>query len=145
MAEKLGRNDKCPCGSGKKYKHCCLPKDETARRVAAPKANSSAKPAPWIGEDEDDIDELSNHVNDLIRAGKLVDAEAGLQTLQTRYPGMIDRFERLGQLREAQGRLAEAAEAYSHAADFAATHEGFDRTGIDWYRAQSARLHAGSQ
>lgn len=19
-----GRNDKCPCGSGKKYKHCCL-------------------------------------------------------------------------------------------------------------------------
>jgi tetratricopeptide (TPR) repeat protein len=23
---KLGRNDKCPCGSGKKYKHCCLGK-----------------------------------------------------------------------------------------------------------------------
>ena len=21
--EKIGRNDKCPCGSGKKYKHCC--------------------------------------------------------------------------------------------------------------------------
>ena len=20
---KIGRNDKCPCGSGKKYKHCC--------------------------------------------------------------------------------------------------------------------------
>lgn len=24
---KPGRNDPCPCGSGKKYKHCCLPKD----------------------------------------------------------------------------------------------------------------------
>jgi hypothetical protein len=23
--EKIGRNDACPCGSGKKYKHCCLP------------------------------------------------------------------------------------------------------------------------
>lgn len=23
---KVGRNDKCPCGSGKKYKHCCLNK-----------------------------------------------------------------------------------------------------------------------
>ncbi len=23
--EKTGRNDACPCGSGKKYKHCCLP------------------------------------------------------------------------------------------------------------------------
>jgi len=23
MAEKIGRNDPCPCGSGKKYKKCC--------------------------------------------------------------------------------------------------------------------------
>jgi len=23
---KLGRNDPCPCGSGKKYKKCCLGK-----------------------------------------------------------------------------------------------------------------------
>lgn len=25
--QKVGRNDPCPCGSGKKYKHCCLPKE----------------------------------------------------------------------------------------------------------------------
>jgi len=25
-AKKPGRNDPCPCGSGKKYKHCCLAK-----------------------------------------------------------------------------------------------------------------------
>jgi SEC-C motif-containing protein len=24
---KVGRNDPCPCGSGKKYKHCCLSKN----------------------------------------------------------------------------------------------------------------------
>lgn len=24
---KVGRNDPCPCGSGKKYKHCCYVKD----------------------------------------------------------------------------------------------------------------------
>lgn len=24
VAVKAGRNDPCPCGSGKKYKHCCL-------------------------------------------------------------------------------------------------------------------------
>jgi preprotein translocase subunit SecA len=24
--QKVGRNDPCPCGSGKKYKHCCFPK-----------------------------------------------------------------------------------------------------------------------
>lgn len=26
---KPGRNDPCVCGSGKKYKHCCLEKTET--------------------------------------------------------------------------------------------------------------------
>ena len=24
LTEKVGRNDSCPCGSGKKYKKCCL-------------------------------------------------------------------------------------------------------------------------
>ena len=24
---KIGRNDKCPCRSGKKYKNCCLPEN----------------------------------------------------------------------------------------------------------------------
>ena len=24
--EAIGRNDPCPCGSGRKYKHCCMPK-----------------------------------------------------------------------------------------------------------------------
>ena len=30
----IHRNDPCPCGSGKKYKRCCLPKGgvETSRR-----------------------------------------------------------------------------------------------------------------
>lgn len=30
MAFKTGRNEPCPCGSGKKYKNCCLDKDNTA-------------------------------------------------------------------------------------------------------------------
>lgn len=36
MSKSPGRNDRCPCGSGKKYKHCCLNKPgddrESARR-----------------------------------------------------------------------------------------------------------------
>ena len=27
-ATQPGRNDRCPCGSGKKYKHCCLQKEQ---------------------------------------------------------------------------------------------------------------------
>ena len=31
--ENTGRNEPCPCGSGKKYKHCCLEKHEAVRRT----------------------------------------------------------------------------------------------------------------
>lgn len=30
MAEEVGRNDACPCGSGKKYKRCCIDRPTTA-------------------------------------------------------------------------------------------------------------------
>ncbi|NOZ87682.1 MAG: preprotein translocase subunit SecA [Deltaproteobacteria bacterium] len=30
---KVGRNDPCPCGSGKKYKKCCWAKDQAAKRA----------------------------------------------------------------------------------------------------------------
>ena len=33
---RAGRNDPCPCGSGKKYKKCCLPKHEEARKNMPP-------------------------------------------------------------------------------------------------------------
>ena len=26
-SQKVGRNDPCPCGSGKKYKNCCMLKE----------------------------------------------------------------------------------------------------------------------
>jgi len=29
MADKPKRNDSCHCGSGKKYKNCCMDKDES--------------------------------------------------------------------------------------------------------------------
>ena len=37
--KKIGRNDPCPCGSGKKYKNCCL------REEKAPKEQTSVTPA----------------------------------------------------------------------------------------------------
>jgi hypothetical protein len=42
---KIGRNDPCPCGSGKKYKKCCLGKDQEARALASqPPAPASPLP-----------------------------------------------------------------------------------------------------
>jgi hypothetical protein len=48
-----GRNEPCHCGSGRKYKRCCLRKDEAARRAkpaapAAPSATWTPGPEPLI-------------------------------------------------------------------------------------------------
>ncbi len=43
-ASDVGRNDPCPCGSGKKYKYCCLRKDQERRRRRS-EAPSSFSPA----------------------------------------------------------------------------------------------------
>jgi hypothetical protein len=40
-----GRNDPCHCGSGKKYKHCCLAKDEAAEREKLAAEEKAAPPA----------------------------------------------------------------------------------------------------
>ena len=42
MPTTLGRNDPCHCGSGRKYKQCCLSKDEAAAREARAKAEAEA-------------------------------------------------------------------------------------------------------
>ena len=45
----LGRNEPCHCGSGKKYKQCCLAKDEAAERAARAKAAEKAEKAEKAG------------------------------------------------------------------------------------------------
>lgn len=46
MNEKVGRNDPCPCGSGKKYKQCCLLKKGPGgkRKLKAKWINAPAGP-----------------------------------------------------------------------------------------------------
>ena len=40
---KPGRNDPCPCGSGNKYKKCCLAKDEAASKSQPGSARTRAE------------------------------------------------------------------------------------------------------
>ena len=36
---KVGRNEKCKCGSGLKFKHCCQPKGVVFKKFENPKSN----------------------------------------------------------------------------------------------------------
>ena len=49
--KKIGRNDPCPCGSGKKYKHCCLgkpPVPTLSEYLLSPKPFIEQKPGNMI-------------------------------------------------------------------------------------------------
>jgi hypothetical protein len=45
---KPGRNSPCPCGSGKKYKVCCLVKDEARERVKGAPDRAAEKALSWL-------------------------------------------------------------------------------------------------
>ncbi len=49
--ERPGRNEPCHCGSGKKYKHCCLVKDEEADRASREQGASTAPQAAPAGDE----------------------------------------------------------------------------------------------
>jgi Tfp pilus assembly protein PilF len=139
-----GRNDPCPCGSGKKYKKCCLVKDEAAAAAARPPPPPPApKPRlPWtITDQEDHLERDSNRVIDLVHAGKLDQAEAAAQALLRDYPDVFDGFERLGMVYEARGDRRRAAEQYRKAVAFMEARTGdYDRELIDGIRAQADKL-----
>jgi hypothetical protein len=44
-SKRPGRNDPCHCGSGRKYKQCCLAKDEAEAAAARAKAAEQAAAA----------------------------------------------------------------------------------------------------
>ena len=131
---KPGRNDPCPCGSGKKYKKCCLPLHEESRA----KQQEAVSLTPGFT----DLDDLSNSVVDLIGKGRLDEAEAACRELLTRYPDQIDGTEKLAAVYEAKGEKKLAAEYYRKAAEFAKGSPGFDQELIDWYSSKATELEA---
>lgn len=160
---KPGRNDRCSCGSGKKYKACCLKKDESAehQRLAAAQTARDGRAAEkrqredaaraatmaWLSAADDDTDDdptdASNAILDLIRAGKLDEAETAARELQDRYPEIHDGWDRLGAVHEARGDRAQAIECYHRVIEFLDQNPDYSEPG---FRAsfvdQIARLEA---
>lgn len=48
----LGRNEPCHCGSGRKYKQCCLDKDEVMARGTGAEATAEAPATETAGRTE---------------------------------------------------------------------------------------------
>ena len=140
-ASPVGRNEPCPCGSGKKYKKCCQAKEQVVRDTASP------APSPMKEflrdrnehfEDKlDQLDEVSNSAAKAIYGKRFEEAEKLCEQLLRDYPQIIDGHDRLGMLREAQGRYQEAADHYARALEMIEkAPEGFDREVPDGFRTR---------
>ncbi|MGH8229392.1 MAG: SEC-C metal-binding domain-containing protein [Steroidobacteraceae bacterium] len=153
---KTARNEPCPCGSGKKYKHCCLPKDEQAERVAfaerkkvaleEQREREHARAAERARietqlEDDDELTEASNAVLDLLHAGRLEEAERAARELLVRYPYVHDGYDRLGTVYQARGQNREAADCYRKVIDFVIAHpDQYEPDFAESFRALVAKL-----
>jgi tetratricopeptide (TPR) repeat protein len=123
---KIGRNDLCPCGSGKKYKKCCLASDEAAARAAQPVMVAARRPslASYVQEhdERDELTEASNAVVDMVQAGNLDAAEQAAHELLARFPDVHDGYDRLGMVCEARGDHCQAADYYRRAINVIRNH-----------------------
>ena len=93
MSKPIGRNDPCPCGSGRKYKRCCLPEDErrAARQSAsviqpANEAPSAAGPA--------DIHQITGLMQELARKSPGKEDRAAFANLLSQAQPILDYMQR---------------------------------------------------
>ena len=72
--------------------------------------------------DEDELTIASNAAADLVRAGKLDEAEQAARDLQARFPEVHDGYDRLGMVHEARGENRQAADCYRKVIAFVREH-----------------------
>lgn len=127
MHVKIGRNDPCPCGSGRKYKRCCIDEGHAA-------THASRRGLQWTGMDDvtpvfrraDELDSASNLMADgdtRPSATELAEAESSLLVHLALYESLDDKegvaaaYCELGFVYEALGELDAAIAMYAEALD----------------------------
>lgn len=109
LAERPGRNDPCVCGSGRKYKHCCLHRGEAT---------------PIAG--EADAAALNDLGNACLAAGRTEDAIAAYRRALARRPDYVEAHYNLAAALRDWGQPEAAAASLRTALrlrpDFAAAH-----------------------
>ena len=95
----IGRNDPCPCGSGKKHKRCCMEIAAYARPTALP------------------VTEILHSAFQHHRAGRLQEAEEGYRRILQLQPNHPEALLNLGMLAQQAGRCELALALMKRAVD----------------------------
>ena len=123
--KKPGRNEPCPCGSGKKYKKCCL---------------HASKPSAGGIFVYTDLDDLSNQVPELIKQKKYDEAEKVCQKLREQYPEQVDGLHRSAELFEAIEDYDKATTFYNRAVEFAEQADEFEQKSVEYFKNKAEQL-----
>jgi len=123
---KPGRNDPCPCGSGKKYKHCCL--NKMAQQPASPATRQTPGSRPPVRQPDPGAS-LLDQGNVHLQAGQLDEAIASYRRALVRQPEFAAAYCNLGMALGAQGKAEEALACFRRALlispDDVSTHVNF--------------------
>jgi tetratricopeptide (TPR) repeat protein len=132
MTSRPGRNDPCPCGSGKKYKHCCQMRQATTPRLTA-EAIPRTLQAAWLCLQHgrtaqaqalcrEILDVRPHHADAIhllgviaLRDGDLIPATGLLEKAVRLVPTHPEYLNNLGLALHEQGHLKEAERCYRQA------------------------------
>jgi hypothetical protein len=121
MTPKIGRNDPCPCGSGQKYKYCCMHKDQQRRGVPAssPTAHLGKSQTNPIREQLAQIRSMGQAVMDQVPSDQAQELQLLEQAEElATYEAMRDEIEAAAQVLEAhRGEFEALMEDMEAAAD----------------------------
>jgi len=158
----IGRNAPCPCGSGKKYKKCCLEKDEQERNVqiADTHFNSHFKHEEdeWEPEDEQksffddfsDVPDLLEYVDDEPFDEKEADNKssetAKLPKISDEEDKLIDiwweEYKKMDDTEQEREHLVSFINQYPHLTDYLELwHEVLFELGADYFQKDAYEVY----
>jgi len=85
---KANRNDPCPCGSGKKYKKCCMLDERNLSALRAGNREAVQEAVDWITRQHDDV--LAKWVEDVWFADISEEERKGISTADPAIKSVLD-------------------------------------------------------
>jgi len=115
---KIGRNDPCPCGSGKKHKKCCSVTNDAAKPVASQSDSSAPHVCDLCGEGlEDDLNDRADLILHELLEGRVDEAEALCHAFIHDFPEEAEGLDLLSMIFEERGQRERALELLKQASD----------------------------
>lgn len=139
---KIGRNDFCACGSGKKHKRCCLTAGSTTGVTTAPTAAPPTEPLCDCCIDQ--LEDRADHILDELLAGRLEHAEKLCQHFLRDFPSEAEGFDLLSMIYEEKGQRERALNLLRQASTIAHASPDYDAETRSMMRKRIKELEIGA-